>query len=166
MYIVYCYLNRTYIYSVYSYIFWKPESYTSVFTLCWGGVYCTNQSEVQRYLSCKTVKIAQQAVYLNVICLNLILMLAFFAGIVAYAYFQECDTWSMGWVGNSDQTMPYLAVKILQDWPGPTGLYVAGVYAGSLSTISSGINSTVPTSNIPEAWLSIDPQVFDLTPGC
>jgi len=34
MYIVYCHLNRIYIYSVYSYIFLKPESYTSVFTLC------------------------------------------------------------------------------------------------------------------------------------
>ena len=37
MYIVYCHLNRTYIYSVYSYIFWKPKSYTSVFTLCLEG---------------------------------------------------------------------------------------------------------------------------------
>ena len=69
-------------------------------------------------------------------------MLAFFVGVVTYAYFRFCDPWSIGWIGNSDQTVPYLAVKILDDWPGLTGLYVAGVYAGSLSTISSGINST------------------------
>ena len=30
-------------------------------------------------------------------------------------------------------------IKILEDWPGLTGLFVAGTYAGSLSTISSGI---------------------------
>ena len=61
-------------------------------------------------------------------------MLAFFVGVVTYAYFRFCDPWSIGWIGNSDQTVPYLAVKILDDWPGLTGLYVAGVYAGSLST--------------------------------
>ena len=40
-------------------------------------------------------------------------MLAMFTGMVAYAYFQECNPFSAGWISKTDQTIPYLAVKIL-----------------------------------------------------
>ena len=39
----------------------------------WGSVYSVNQSMVQRYFSCKSVKEAQKAIYLNVVGLLIIL---------------------------------------------------------------------------------------------
>ena len=68
-----------------------------------------------------------------------------FTGITAFAYFAECDPLQMEWIGKSDQIIPYLAVTILNKFPGLAGLYVAGTYAGSLSTVSSGINSIAAT---------------------
>ena len=70
-----------------------------------------NQSEVQRYLACKNLRVAQIAVYLNVIGLWIIMILAGFTGMVAYAYFQHCDPYSMGWVDKTDQTIPYSALE-------------------------------------------------------
>jgi len=134
--------------NVYSDFSIDPRTRHSMFSIIlgctfglWGGIYCTNQSEVQRYLSCKTLKIAQTAIYLNVLGLSIIMFLTMLTGMIAYAYFQDCDPFSAGFISKTDQTIPYLAVKILSNWPGLTGIYVAGVYAGSLSTISSGINS-------------------------
>lgn len=42
---------------------------------------------------------------------------------------------------STDQLVPYLAVQIFNATPGVAGLYVAGVFSGTLSTVSSGINS-------------------------
>ena len=134
--------------NVYSDFSIDPRTRHSMFSIVigctfglWGGIYCTNQSEVQRYLSCKTLKIAQTAIYINILGLSIIMVLTMLTGMVAYAYFRVCDPFNAGFISKSDQTIPYLAVKVLSDWPGLTGIYVAGVYAGSLSTISSGINS-------------------------
>ena len=106
----------------------------------WGSVY-TSQSMVQRYLSCKSLKTVQKACWINFVGLLIILILAGFTGHTAYAYFQYCDPKAANFIEQSDQLIPYLSVKILENMPGLSGLYIAGVYAGTLSTISSGINS-------------------------
>jgi len=106
----------------------------------WGSIYSC-QSMVQRYLACKSVKTAQQAIFYNVIGLWIIGILAGFTGHVAYAYYQFCDPIKANYVNKSDQLIPLLSTKILGHLPGFAGLYAAGVYAGTLSTISSGINA-------------------------
>lgn len=52
-----------------------------------------------------------------------------------------CDPYKAGWVEASDQLVPYLAVNIFVSTPGLAGLYVSGAFSGTLSTVSSGINS-------------------------
>ena len=106
----------------------------------WGGIY-SSQSMVQRYLSCKDLPTVKRAFWINLTCLAIIIVLAGFTGHVAYAYFQFCDPVRAKFIGIGEQMIPYLSVTILDDFPGLSGLYVAGVYAGTLSTISSGINS-------------------------
>lgn len=106
----------------------------------WGSIYMS-QSMVQRYLSCKSLKTVQNACWINFFGLIVILVLAGFTGHTAYAYFQYCDPAAAKYINKIDQLIPYLSVKILDHLPGLAGLYAAGVYAGTLSTISSGINS-------------------------
>ena len=49
-------------------------------------------------------------------------------------------TKTMQWVNEWDQMTPYLTLEILLQFPGVCGLYMASAFAGTLSTVSSGIN--------------------------
>merc|ERR1719220_817394 len=83
----------------------------------------------------------------DVIGLWFIMILAGLCGHTAYAYFQFCDPYDQKWFKNEtsenrgDQLIPYLSVSELKHLPGLAGLYAAAVYAGTLSSLSGGINS-------------------------
>ena len=68
-------------------------------------------------------------------------LLALGAGMVIYAYFARCDPIVMGRIKKTDEYFPFFVVNFLRDYPGVAGLHVSSVYAGSLSTVSSGINA-------------------------
>ena len=40
-----------------------------------------------------------------------------------------------------DQLFPLFVMQVMGDYPGVPGLFVAGVFSGALSTVSSGLNS-------------------------
>ncbi|KAM6437692.1 sodium-coupled monocarboxylate transporter 1-like [Liasis olivaceus] len=110
-------------------------------TFTWLGIYAVNQSQVQRYLSCKNRFHAKLSLYLNLVGLWIILLCAVLCGLTMYSIFKDCDPWTAGCVLAPDQLMPYLVVEILQQFPGMTGLFVACAYSGTLSTVSSSINA-------------------------
>ncbi|XP_011888112.1 PREDICTED: sodium-coupled monocarboxylate transporter 1 isoform X2 [Cercocebus atys] len=84
-------------------------------TFTWSSIYGVNQSQVQRYISCKSRFQAK--------------------------LYRDCDPWTAKKVSAPDQLMPYLVLDILQDYPGLPGLFVACAYSGTLSTVSSSINA-------------------------
>ena len=139
----------------------------------WGGTYGVNQTQVQRYLACKTEQTAKNAIFINIFFIGVINLIAGLVGLTMYAYYQYCDPKSrdlrtvlsrkisfddrsvqrsviktMQWVNEWDQMTPYLTLEILLQFPGVCGLYMASAFAGTLSTVSSGINgcSTVVVS--------------------
>jgi Na+/proline symporter len=78
------------------------------------------------------------------------------AGIVMYTYYADCDPLLLGKIKNRDQAgsdrrpsrnsdlfqlLPYFTTDVLADFPGITGLFLACLYSGTLSTVSSGLNS-------------------------
>ncbi|XP_028811129.1 sodium-coupled monocarboxylate transporter 1 [Denticeps clupeoides] len=107
----------------------------------WLNVYATNQAQVQRYVSCKSIIQAKLALYLNLVGLCVILLCAVFAGLCLYSFYKQCDPWTSNAVSSTDQLMPYLVLDILRDHPGLPGLFVAAAYSGTLSTVSSSINA-------------------------
>ncbi|GFT00323.1 sodium-coupled monocarboxylate transporter 2 [Trichonephila clavipes] len=67
-------------------------------------------------------------------------------GIVFYAVFYLCDPVLMKeetGITKYDQMFPYFIITRLNSYPGLAGLCVAGLFSGSLSTISSALNSVV-----------------------
>nr|XP_002121367.1 sodium-coupled monocarboxylate transporter 1 isoform X2 [Ciona intestinalis] len=110
-------------------------------TFLWLGVYAVSQSQVQRYLCCRSVNQAKGAIYLNWLGLVIIISLSVMNGAILYAFYHDCDPLSTGKVGASDQLLPYMALELFKDYPGLTGLVVSCVFSGSLSTVSSGINA-------------------------
>uniref|UniRef100_A0A672F3M9 Solute carrier family 5 member 8 n=1 Tax=Salarias fasciatus TaxID=181472 RepID=A0A672F3M9_SALFA len=107
----------------------------------WISIYGINQSQVQRYLSCRTMSHARYSLYINLLGLWLVLLCSVFSGVCLYSVYQSCDPWTTGRVAAPDQLVPYLVMDILGDYPGLPGLFVAAAYSGSLSTVSSSINA-------------------------
>ncbi|KAH9519975.1 hypothetical protein Btru_071390 [Bulinus truncatus] len=54
---------------------------------------------------------------------------------------KRCDPLAAGRITSSNQLMPYFVMETLSFIPGFPGLYLASVFSGALSTLSSGINS-------------------------
>ncbi|XP_023125206.1 sodium-coupled monocarboxylate transporter 1 [Amphiprion ocellaris] len=112
-------------------------------SIMWLSIYSINQSQVQRYISCKTLGHAKMSLYVNMCGLLVTVSLAMLSGLTMYSIYKNCDPISNGDVGTSDQLLPYLVMDILEIYPGVPGLFVAAAYSGTLSTVSSSINALV-----------------------
>eukprot|EP00058_Branchiostoma_floridae_P016917 XP_002602405.1 hypothetical protein BRAFLDRAFT_199313 [Branchiostoma floridae] len=105
------------------------------------SMYAVNQAQVQRYLSCPSIKKAQHALYWNIPGLVFFILFAVLSGMVMYARYCDCDPKTMGYISSPDQMMPYFVMDILGKFPGMPGLFTACVFSGALSTMSSGLNA-------------------------
>ncbi|NXC24880.1 SC5A8 protein, partial [Campylorhamphus procurvoides] len=110
-------------------------------TFTWTSIYGVNQSQVQRYIACKSRFHAKLSLYINLLGLWAILACATLCGLALYSIYKDCDPWTAKQVSAFDQLMPYLVLQILHDFPGVPGLFVASAYSGTLSTVSSSINA-------------------------
>ncbi|TDH13749.1 hypothetical protein EPR50_G00036340 [Perca flavescens] len=112
-------------------------------SIMWVSIYSINQSQVQRYISCKTLRHAKMSLYVNMVGLWVTVSLAVFSGLTMYSIYKNCDPFTNGDISSQDQLLPYLVMDILADYPGIPGLFVAAAYSGTLSTVSSSINALV-----------------------
>ncbi|KAM8874104.1 sodium/iodide cotransporter isoform 1-T4 [Spinachia spinachia] len=107
----------------------------------WLSMYGVNQAQVQRYISCRTEKDAQWALFVNQVGLCLIVSSAATCGIVMFAYYISCDPLKSGIISAPDLYMPYFVLDIFRNYPGFPGLFLACAYSGTLSTASTSINA-------------------------
>jgi len=110
-------------------------------TFVYLSLYAVNQAQVQRLLSVKSLGRAQMALWLQLLILFVLSFSLMIAGLVMFAYFRGCDPVSSGQIGSGDQLLPYFVMRTMAEVPGLPGLFVAGILSGSLSTVSSAINS-------------------------
>jgi sodium-coupled monocarboxylate transporter 8/12 len=105
----------------------------------------TDQVSVQRYLTAKSLKEAQRGLWLKLWLVLPVTAVFYGAGIVLYAFYQvHGDPLSAGKISRPDQILPYFVVTELPH--GFPGLFIAAIYAASMSTISAGINSLTSAS--------------------
>ena len=64
-----------------------------------------------------------------------------FAGLCIFHHYRDCDPIKAGVIRQGDQLLPLYIVDRMSSVPGLPGLAVAGIFSGSLSTVSSAINS-------------------------
>ncbi|KAG6921662.1 solute carrier family 5 member 6 [Chelydra serpentina] len=124
-----------------------PFERHTFWTLAVGGVfmmlslYGVNQAQVQRYLSSRTEREAVLSCYAVFPCQQVVLCLSCLTGLVMFAYYQEHPLTAAQSQASSDQLVLYFVMDVLKDLPGLPGLFVACLFSGSLSTISSAFNS-------------------------
>ncbi|XP_061594507.1 sodium/iodide cotransporter isoform X2 [Cololabis saira] len=120
------------------YTFW---SLTVGGSMVWLSMYGVNQAQVQRYISCRTEREAQWALFVNQVGLCLIVSSALTCGIVMFAYYNDCDPLKSGKISAPDLYMPFFVMDIFRNLPGFPGLFLACAYSGTLSTASTSINA-------------------------
>ncbi|KAI4884867.1 hypothetical protein NFI96_031249, partial [Prochilodus magdalenae] len=129
-------------------------------TFIWTSAYGTNQAQVQRYVSCRSLFHAKMSLYVNLLSLWAINLCSVFCGLCLYSVYKNCDPWMAQKVSSQDQLMPYLVLDILRDYPGLPGLFVAAAYSGTLSTVSSSVNAlaAVTVADLIRPYLSLSEQ--------
>uniref|UniRef100_A0A4X2M101 Solute carrier family 5 member 8 n=1 Tax=Vombatus ursinus TaxID=29139 RepID=A0A4X2M101_VOMUR len=110
-------------------------------SITWLTIFAINPTQVQRYNACKSRFHAKMSLYINLIGCWGILACTTLCGLVLYSRYHDCDPWTSKKVSAPDQLLPYLALDILQDFPGLPGLFLACVYSATLSTVSASVNA-------------------------
>lgn len=107
----------------------------------WMSLYGVNQAQVQRCLACPSVRKAQGAMWLNLPGIVIISSMCFMIGILMFAFYKDCHPVGVNIIATNDQLLPLFVMDILADYPGIPGIFVACVFSGSLSSLSSGLNA-------------------------
>ena len=105
------------------------------------STYSFNQVQVQRYMSIRTLRNAKQALLISSLGAALIILLSGLIGVILYAYYADCDPYTAKYISAVDQLLPYFVMEVLSDKKGLPGIFLGCIFSGSLSTISSGLNS-------------------------
>uniref|UniRef100_T1JG66 Sodium/solute symporter n=1 Tax=Strigamia maritima TaxID=126957 RepID=T1JG66_STRMM len=82
-----------------------------------------------------------RALFINIPALIFVDVLIIYIGLVLYATFAGCDPFLNNKISFGDELLTYFVLKIFNNMPGMAGLFVAGIFSGALSTISSCLNS-------------------------
>ena len=101
----------------------------------------TDQVAIQRYMTATSLKSARRAMWMKMV-ISLPAFSAFYlTGLVLFAFYHNAgiDPLAAGEISKADQILPYFVINELPS--GLPGLLIAGIFAATMSTISSGINS-------------------------
>jgi SSS family solute:Na+ symporter len=119
------------------------------------ATYGTDQTMVQRYLTTSDMKGAKKSLWTNIILTVPATLLFFFMGTALYAFYkQNPGNLDMG-LQNGDSIFPWFIVNELPD--GIVGVMISGIFAASMSSVSSSINSAA-TSYSSDIHFRFRPQ--------
>ncbi|XP_077555160.1 sodium-coupled monocarboxylate transporter 1-like [Haemaphysalis longicornis] len=124
--------------------------------------YATNHMMVLRYLTVPTLSQAKFVVWFNFPLLCIVLALSGFSGLLVYVKYASCDPVAAHQITTEDQLLPYFVMDVLGKMTGIPGLFVAGIFAASLSSISSGVNALCAVSYV-DIIATIKPDIPDRT---
>ncbi|XP_061377544.1 putative sodium-dependent multivitamin transporter [Danaus plexippus] len=121
------------------------------------SLYAVNHTQVQRLLTVSSLERSQQCLWWSWPVLSVLSLITCISGLSIYAVFRDCDPWSIKSISAIDQLMPYYVVKSMQSVPGLAGLFVAGIFSASLSTISASCNAlaAVTLTDYVSRWCKI-----------
>uniref|UniRef100_A0A1B0A1P5 Sodium-coupled monocarboxylate transporter 1 n=1 Tax=Glossina pallidipes TaxID=7398 RepID=A0A1B0A1P5_GLOPL len=107
----------------------------------WTQTNAVSQNMIQRYLSLPSLSSARWA--LAFFCLGVLILMALCAynGLLIYATYKGCDPLTTKLAKAKDQLLPLFVMNTLGEYPGLTGLFIAGVFSAALSSLSTCLNS-------------------------
>lgn len=120
-------------------------------------LYSFSQATIQRLATQKDLRDAKLVMYINAVGLMALLITLFVNGLGIFAVYAGCDPITSGHITQKDQMLPYYVMDRLGFLKGVPGVFVACLFSGTLSSISSVLNS-LPTMLWVD-FLAIIPRV-------
>lgn len=106
--------------------------------ICMNGA---NQVQVQRAFSLPTLRLAQWAGLITTCLTALVNLFACYIGLILFATYQHCDPFNNHEIDKRDAIVFHYIKTHLTFMPGLRGIFVSGIFAATLSTLSSFQNS-------------------------
>ncbi|XP_065360632.1 putative sodium-dependent multivitamin transporter [Calliphora vicina] len=107
----------------------------------WTSLFCTNQASVQKCMSLKSLKLAKIALGFAIMGLVVVFLLNFYTGLMVFNHYADCDPLTAGRITASDQLLPFYIINTYEHIYTVAGIFVAGIFAASLGTVASALNS-------------------------
>lgn len=109
--------------------------------LQWGFIYCTQQPVLTRYMPSADIKTAQRILWFQWPLMSALFVLVGFVGLTMFAFYAHCDPLLNGRAARVEELAAAFAGDIGQAVPGLVGLFATGIFSGSISSLSSNLNS-------------------------
>ncbi|CAH4035513.1 unnamed protein product [Pieris brassicae] len=140
-----------------------PTERHTIWSLGIGGfftylsLYAVNHTQVQRLMTVSTVEKSQKCLLWSWPVTVLLSFVTCLSGLAMYAVYKDCDPFVSKKISAIDQLMPYYVVDAMRSVPGLAGLFVAGIFSASLSTISASCNAlaAVTLTDYVNRWCKI-----------
>lgn len=107
----------------------------------WLSMFCANQASIQKYLSVESLAQVRSALWVSAAFLIGIFTVNFYTGAILYAEYRDCDPVQSHVISATDQLLPLYVMNALGHLQGLPGFFVAGIFAASLGTVASALNS-------------------------
>ncbi|XP_075225770.1 putative sodium-dependent multivitamin transporter [Lycorma delicatula] len=101
----------------------------------------TNDSIVQRYKVVRDLSAAQLVLYYVFPLTFILTTLSLFCGLTIFNKYKDCDPIRSGYIKKNDQLLSFYVLEEMSEFPGLSGLFVSGIFAASLSSLSARLNS-------------------------
>lgn len=110
-------------------------------TFYWMTMFCSNQASIQKYMSVENIGQVRTALWVSCAGLILVYTINFYTGMILVAHYKDCDPLKSGDVTAADELLPLYVISQMGHLQGVTGFFVAGIFAASLGTVASALNS-------------------------
>lgn len=100
-----------------------------------------NQVQIQRALSLPTLRQGQLAFMYCSVFAALMSLLSSYMGVILYSAYRGCDPYLAHKIPRRDAIVVHYVAHRLRNTPGLRGIFIAGVFSATLSTLSSFSNS-------------------------
>uniref|UniRef100_A0A1B0CSQ5 Sodium/solute symporter n=2 Tax=Lutzomyia longipalpis TaxID=7200 RepID=A0A1B0CSQ5_LUTLO len=100
-----------------------------------------NPTSIQRYISLPKIedaKICLITMSVGYVPFNVLFLIT---GLALYASYEMCDPLKVGTIRKIDQILPHFIVERGRNIPGLAGIFAAGIFSASLSSMSSCLNT-------------------------
>ncbi|XP_013164739.1 PREDICTED: putative sodium-dependent multivitamin transporter [Papilio xuthus] len=124
------------------------------------SLYAVNHTQVQRLLTVSTLDRSQQCLWWSWPVLSVLSVVTCISGLAIFAVYEDCDPLASRSISAMDQLMPFYVVDAMRSVPGLAGLFVAGIFSASLSTISAACNAlaAVTLTDYVGRWFQVNPS--------
>lgn len=120
--------------------------------------YSSDQTVIQRYMTTKDEESSKRSIILNGVLSIVVSILFYFIGTALYAYYSTTPEKMNFSMSNPDSIFPHF---IMAELPvGLAGLLIAAIFAATMSTVSSNINS-ISTSFTADFFKHFYPKATD-----